>query len=264
MNFGDWTPTEEAMNTVIDVLQESLVPNTDVQRTVQEKIAALQNHPDFVNYLLFLLGTPISFSDDIRSLAGIILKNNFSATFETINLETLVCMKRILLQLLKDKSKSVRASVTSLMTVVLWKGGLSNWPDLLPYLVALLDSGEPETSETALHALFKICEEYLIGLRESQLDTFDDSVKALLCKFVNCVTSKHFGVRKSAMKILNESLQDYYDSIRKDFDSASYLNKLLQVRTICDARSVRLLILRVVLEICAELVVNSSFEKSDV
>lgn len=227
------------MNTVIDVLQESLVPNTDVQRTVQKKIAALQNHPDFVNYLLFLLGTPVSFSDDIRSLAGILLKNIFNTIFETINLDTLICMKQILLQLLKDKSKTVRGSVTSLITVVLWKGGLSNWPDLLPYLVTLLDSGEPETSETALHALFKICEEYLINLRESQLDTFDDSIKALLCKFVNCVTSKHFGVRKSAMKILNESLQDYYDSIKKDFDSSSYLNKLLQVCIIYYTRSVK-------------------------
>ncbi|KAK9707692.1 Importin-beta N-terminal domain [Popillia japonica] len=161
MSVGDWTPQEEAMSSVVDLLQESFVPNTEIQKNVHQKIALLQNYPNFIQYLLCILKKPDSFSEDIRALAGIILKNNLTTTYDTLNIETVEYMKSVFLHLLKDESRDVRSSATNLVNVVLWKGGLPRWPELLPTLITMVDSSDVTASETALNALLKICEDYL-------------------------------------------------------------------------------------------------------
>lgn len=228
MSVGDWTPQEDAMSSVVDLLQESFVPNTEIQKNVHQKIALLQNYPNFIQYLLCILKKPDSFSEDIRALAGIILKNNITTTYDTLNVETVEHMKNVFLHLLKDDSKDVRSSTTNLINVVLWKGGLSHWPELLPTLINMVDSSDVISSETALSALLKICEDYLTNLQNTR-EPFDNSIKAVLSKFIDCVTSKYITIRKNAMKILNESLQDHYDSIKREFDTSLYLDKLLHV-----------------------------------
>ncbi|KRT85729.1 Armadillo repeat containing protein [Oryctes borbonicus] len=228
MSVGDWTPQEDAMSSVVDVLQESFVPNTEIQKNVHQKIALLQNYPNFIQYLLCILKKPDSFSEDIRALSGILLKNNLTTTYDALSIETVEHMKTIFLHLLKDGSRDVRSSATNLINVVLWKGGLSRWPDLLPTLIAMVDSSDIIASETALSALLKICEDYLANLQNSR-EPFDNSIKAVLGKFIDCVTNKYIVIRKNAMKILNESLQEHYEAIKQEFDTNLYLNKLLQV-----------------------------------
>ncbi|KAI4460957.1 importin beta [Holotrichia oblita] len=140
---------------------------------------------------------PDSFSEDIRALAGIILKNNLTTTYDTLNIETVEYMKSIFLHLLKDESRDVRSSATNLVNVVLWKGGLPRWPELLPTLITMVDSSDVIASETALNALLKICEDYLANQQNTR-EPFDNSIKAVLGKFIDCVTNENTDIQKGA------------------------------------------------------------------
>lgn len=224
MSFRSWVPEEEILKSVVDILRESFVPNTEIQKLVQQKIAFMQNHPDFVNYLIYVLIKSETYENDVRAISGIILKNSLNKTYVNWPRDTVDNLKSELLLLLKDASKDVRGSVTSLINTVVIKVGITNWPEIIPYLTEIMDSSNEQLCETALIALFKICEDYLLGMEPNQF--FDKSIKELLLKFTNLVGSERLPVRKNSIKVLNMALQDHYDAIKNDFDSSSYLEKL--------------------------------------
>lgn len=226
MSLINWTPQEEALNSVVDVLRESFVPDTGIQKTVQQKIALLYNCPDFINYLLYIVTKSELYGEDVRAIGCIILKNNIYVTYDNLQTDSTNLLKNELLNVLKDKSRDVRVSVSAIINAVVSKGGLSNWPELIPYLSELVNSTDKNICESALITLFKICEDHLSGLDDRYLN---ESIKDLLLKFTNLVISDGLLIRLNAIKLLNIALQEHYDSIKNEFDSSSYLTKLFVI-----------------------------------
>lgn len=227
MSVFSWTPQDDVLRSVLEVLRESFVPDTEIQRTVQQKIALLYNCPDFINYLLYVLTKADLYSEDVRAIGGIILKNYIYVTYESLPAELLQLIKAELLKLLTDNSRDVRVSATSIINAIVCKGGLQNWPEIVPVLTELVDSQSEQVCESALITLFKISEDYLNNLDPDQY--LNQSIKELLIKFSNLIISDCLVIKTNAIKLMNIALEDHYDCIKGDFDSEAYLTKLFLI-----------------------------------
>lgn len=227
MDITEWVPCDEDLNVVIKILQDSLVPDSDIQKKVQEHLQQMYRNPSFANYLLYILRNRQLYEEHIRSLSAIILKNNILTNFETFSQAILNCIRQECFNLLIDTSNKVRSSVTTLIGTLLWKGDLSNWPDLIPKLCSLLDSTDGELSDTALTTLFKICEEYMLKRGVSQEDN-SVSVNILIAKFIALIPEGNYLVRRKSLTFLNQIMQDHTNA-KIHFDSKMYMNNLLLI-----------------------------------
>ena len=92
----------------------------------------------------------VFFSDDpTRSLSGLILKNNVRAHFEKFPPEVTNFIKQECLNNIGDQSPLIRATIGILVTTIVAKGELRNWPELLPHLCQCLDSEEYNVCEVS-------------------------------------------------------------------------------------------------------------------
>lgn len=223
MNATNWTPEQEILTYVVDVLRESFVPDTEIQKSVQQKMAAMRMHPDFINYLLHVLADLDKYSEDVRALSGIVLKNNLDSSSDRLTDETVKHLKAKLIVLMGDPSKEVRSTVTSLMTALISKIGFEGWPELLPHFVRLLESPDENLCETVLSALYKICEDFFSRKDPEHLN---GSFKELFVKFMQLVVCRRTRIRKESLKILNLILQNFGANF---FDSAEYLSRLFEI-----------------------------------
>ena len=85
----------------------------------------------------------LSLTDDpTRSLSGLILKNNVRAHFEKFPPEVATFIKAECLNSIGDPSPLIRATIGILITTIVAKGDLRNWPELLPALCQCLESDD--------------------------------------------------------------------------------------------------------------------------
>ncbi|KAL1497591.1 hypothetical protein ABEB36_008524 [Hypothenemus hampei] len=224
MNWNQWQPQETYLNTVKDVLQEALIPDNEIQRNVQEKITMIQNLPDFPFYLFYILGTP-TYSEDIRSLSGILVKNNLSMTLQTIPPESFSQIKQECQNLLMDPSRDIRLSTSSIV-VTIARDHLKNWPELIPFLLKSF-SAQNEYSEIALSTLFKICED-LVSNQRSQED-IHRVTKEVFPKFNEYLSRDDCVMRQDIVRLTNQFLQDYFYIMKQSLDLTLYLRNVIRL-----------------------------------
>nr|CAI5826623.1 unnamed protein product [Callosobruchus analis] len=224
MNLEEWRPQESILKNIEETLQLALVPSSDAQKTVQDRLAVMQNLTDFHNYLLFILGSS-SFSEDVRSLGGILLKNNIISAYGALTRESTEKIKHECLRLLKDPSREVRISISNIIVIVA-KDNLKTWPELVPLLVKNFVD-QDECSEVALTTLFAICEE-LINSQKSQDDIYKIS-KEVFPKFIEYINVEKCTERLKIIRLTNQFLQDYFAVMKQSIDLSAYLQSVMQL-----------------------------------
>lgn len=110
----------------------------------------LNQYPDFNNYLIYVLIRLKSEDEPTRSLSGLILKNNIRLHGSTLQPEIVEYIKQECLMAVGDPSPLIRATVGILITTIASKGGLTNWPQLLPSLCEMLDSQDYNICEVGV------------------------------------------------------------------------------------------------------------------
>ncbi|KAJ8967113.1 hypothetical protein NQ314_003086 [Rhamnusium bicolor] len=224
MNWGEWRPQESILKNIEETLQLALVPNSEAQKTVQDRLNLMQNLTDFSNYLLFILGSS-SFSEDIRSLSGILLKNNILPVFGSLSQEDNSKIKSECLRLLKDPCREVRVSISNVI-VIIAKDNLKTWPELIQFLIKAFVA-QDEYSEVALTTLFKVCEE-LINSQKPQEDIYRIT-KEVFPKFVDYVAVEKCTIRQDIIRLTNQFLQDYFQVMKQSIDLGIYLRNVMQL-----------------------------------
>lgn len=233
MEWENWTPNEEILGTVQQVLHDAMVPNSEIQKEVQQKLSFIQTHPDFVNYLLYILRKSDLFSEDARALSGIILKNNIAATFDNLSEETKFHIKQACISLLKDPLKEVRSSVSNLIIVVACKDSILAWPEVLTCLTSFLDDPGESMNEISVTTLFKICDEYLA--KRTTNTEMNDCLALPVKKIVNLLTSSACSYRKDILNLINQSLENNYYAMKAIIDVEHYIECLLKLFIVEDA-----------------------------
>lgn len=87
----------------------------------------------------------------MRSLSGLILKNNIRINGQNFQREIIEYIKQECLMAIGDPSPLIRATVGILITTIATKVGLPNWPELLPALCEMLDSQDYNVCEVSVY-----------------------------------------------------------------------------------------------------------------
>lgn len=153
------TGQADDLQQILILLRQSQSPDTQVQRQVQVRLESLNQYPDFNKYLVYIFTKLTDEQESTRSLAGIILKNNVKTQYEKFPEEVRAYIKQECLTALGDRSPLIRATVGILITTIVSKGSLEQWPILLENLYKCLDSLDINLCEGAFGALQKICED---------------------------------------------------------------------------------------------------------
>ena len=112
-----------------------------------QKLQALNQYPDFNNYLVFVFTKLKSEDEPTRAMAGLILKNNVKVYWASFPDEIKSFVKQEAMHAIGDPSPLIRATAGTLISTIAMRGELVNWPQLLSALCQLIDSPEPSVCE---------------------------------------------------------------------------------------------------------------------
>jgi hypothetical protein len=110
-------------------------------------LAVLAQHQDFPNYLLHV--TIFSPNEDIiiRKMAALVLKSSLSQIMPKLPASNVDHIKKALVQGLSDSDKGIRDVCGTVISNLLYLGGLKVWPELISGLVQFLDVQNYDTVE---------------------------------------------------------------------------------------------------------------------
>ncbi|KAI9484057.1 MAG: armadillo-type protein [Benjaminiella poitrasii] len=166
----------------------------------------------------------------IRAIAGITLKNNILNNFNSIPPSVFSHVKMTSLKALEDPNQdaTIRRTIGSVITAIIVRDQIMNWPEALKALVEKLHSSNPLSVEMALDTIQKICEDSAIELSEAidvESNTpFLDSMIPRLIPF-NSHPNPHF--RALSISATNHFVQLRSPSFTSHIDN--YLQSLFSI-----------------------------------
>lgn len=192
-----WTPNEQGLQQILQLLADSKKGSTEVQKHCTEQFAYFnKNVVDFNNYLAFIFVQMKQQDPSIRQAAGLLLKTNLRRDFETILPQAMEHIKALILEGIRDPIHYIRSTAGNVMTSLIYHQGLKSWPQALPTLVQYIESNDFNTVDGSFSALLKICED--IG---DQLDSEElgRPLNFLIPKFIQYMAHPHESIRKMAV-----------------------------------------------------------------
>ena len=121
--------------------------------------------PGFILHICYVFSrlTPANLADDVRQLAGLVLKEGLRRLRGNLDTGTRDFVRQELLVALCDAhSSAVRKTAGSVITSIALVEGLETWPHLFPALHQLLDGAAQQQAIVAaagLSCIAKICED---------------------------------------------------------------------------------------------------------
>ncbi|CAF4632499.1 unnamed protein product, partial [Rotaria sp. Silwood1] len=211
------------------LLRQSQSPDTQIQRQVQARLESLNQYPDFNKYLVYILTKLLDEQEATRSLSGLILKNNAKSHYEKFPDDVRSYIKQECLSALGDRSPLIRATVGILITTVVTKGSLEQWPSLLEHLYSCLDSVDINLCEGAFGALQKICEDSADQLENAP----SQPLNVLIPKFIQFFLHSHPKIRSHAIACVNEFITPRANALMANIDL--FLENLFQLANDTDS-----------------------------
>lgn len=181
---------------------------------------------DLNKYLVHLLVTPIANQDDThRSSAGLLLKNNVLHHFDSIAPDTLSYIKAEVVKGLTDQSLMIRNISGSVITSLITSASIGGWPEILPQLMTLAESGDITSAEGAMSALSKICED---SAQVLDMDYQGERpLNYMIPKFLQFTTSPSPKVRSLSISCINQFVVLKSPSLLAHLDA--FLNALFSL-----------------------------------
>lgn len=183
------------------LLRESHSSEQHIQRQVEKKLSEWSKLPEFNYSLMRVLCDPTSCDERTRTMSCLLLKNNIRKHYQSFPDELKEYIKKSSLDLLRDSSSVIRATVGVLITNVAATGELFTWTDLLPTLGQLLNSNQIEIVESAFSALHSICEDLSEMLCTENLSK---TLEAMLPRFLEFFSHPSPKIRNYALICANQ------------------------------------------------------------
>ncbi|CAF3726418.1 unnamed protein product, partial [Rotaria sordida] len=226
----NWQPVQaDDLQQILILLRQSQSPDTQIQRQVQARLESLNQYPDFNKYLVYILTKLLDEQEATRSLSGLILKNNAKSHYEKFPDEVRSFIKQECLSALGDRSPLIRATVGILITTIVTKGSLEQWPSLLEHLYSCLDSVDINLCEGAFGALQKICEDSADQLESAP----SQPLNVLIPKFIQFFLHSHPKIRSHAIACVNEFITPRASALMANIDL--FLENLFQLANDTDS-----------------------------
>ncbi|KAI9568792.1 armadillo-type protein [Boletus coccyginus] len=155
--MASWSPQPQGLHEILQTLRDSTDTQGKVQKAITHKLSSFTRVPDYIGYLAHILAALPQEEDQIRTIAGYLLKNNAHFILKASS-EVAEYVKAAVLSSFNDPSAIVRTAAGQ--DIVAFLGVLEprNWPDCLEQLVGMLD--DPNHQEAAFSVFEKACEDF--------------------------------------------------------------------------------------------------------
>ncbi|CAG8571826.1 5868_t:CDS:10, partial [Racocetra persica] len=201
-NIMEWTPTQEGLSQLLQLLKDSVSSNNEIHTMIQQKLDSFNKIPDYPNYLVYILTQMPQEEASTRAIAGLLLKNIIRVHFSSILSEVLGYVKTLSIKGLGDPDVMVRGIIGNVITTIVTRGGLADWPQVLPSLMGLLESPDYNVVEGAFGALQKICED---SARELDQEIEGERpLNYMIPKIIEFFDSPHVKIRVYAVSCINQ------------------------------------------------------------
>jgi transportin-1 len=200
---GVWHAQEEGVKEICGLLQEFRQPSVD-QTRIWQQLQRYSQYPDFNNYLAFILCRAEGHSVEVRQAAGLLLKNNLKTNYSAIAFRYQHYIKTELLPCLGASDRNIRATVGTVISVVVQQVHVRGWPEIFQAIAQCLDSNDFNHMEGALDALSKICEDMPVELDTDVPGLSDRPINVFLPRLLQFFSSPHVTLRKLALGTVNQ------------------------------------------------------------
>ncbi|ORX49516.1 ARM repeat-containing protein [Hesseltinella vesiculosa] len=146
--MSTWQPSEQGLSDLLQLLREAVNPTNN---------SNVQEIPDYNSYLVYILTQMPNEEPYIRSVAGLTLKNNIRSYYPEIPPQIMDHIKECCLQHIGDET--IGRAVSLVITAIMARGQVHNWPQGLQVLLEKLDDPSPSVVTQALGTLKRICED---------------------------------------------------------------------------------------------------------
>ncbi|TIB71126.1 hypothetical protein E3Q24_02480 [Wallemia mellicola] len=223
--MSNWQPQPEGLEQLLSLLRDSLSSNNQVQQAVTQRLETFNAIPDYNNYLCHVLIKATDQEERVRSVAGLILKNNIKFGWKQWPADSQEYVKSILVDGITDQAPMVRSTSGTAIVSVLSECGPENWPLALSRLMASIDSTNVQEQEGAFGTLAKICEDMY-----KNLDCEIAGVRPLdfmIPKFIQMLNHQSPKIRIHALSCLNSFIPTQSASFIANIDQ--FIAALFQI-----------------------------------
>ena len=203
--MSTWTPDANGTGQIVNLITEYLNPHAN-QREMLTKLQECAKFPDFNNYLAHCLTSDEDATrrEDVRQSAGLLLKNNLKGSWmTTMSEENRVYVRQTLMRGLGHGSRLIRTTTGTCVAVIVRCGGVENWAELWPALVAAVEHGDDNSRDGALDALYKSCEEVNGRLDVAVAGMPDTPAGLVIPRLFNLFGAPTPKVRQQAVGVVN-------------------------------------------------------------
>eukprot|EP00993_Chasmostoma_nieuportense_P000054 NODE_104_length_3154_cov_167.802775_g97_i0.p1 GENE.NODE_104_length_3154_cov_167.802775_g97_i0~~NODE_104_length_3154_cov_167.802775_g97_i0.p1 ORF type:complete len:897 (-),score=211.37 NODE_104_length_3154_cov_167.802775_g97_i0:408-3098(-) len=205
-----FTPTNEDTAKILQLLKESRSPvSAEHNASIQQQLETYNKMQDFNCYLAYILCNLKQETEEIRSVAGLLLKNNIQTFYPQLT-ESLKYLEQNLLQNLLDPSKNIRQTTSNCIATITRTGTFTAWfqheINLPQCLCQLLDSGDANGIDGALNTIVKICED---SFSELDMEMYGRPVTFLVPKLVQFLGHSDETARRHSLHALVQLMQSY-------------------------------------------------------
>eukprot|EP00300_Choanocystis_sp_HF-7_P005521 c14125_g1_i1.p1 GENE.c14125_g1_i1~~c14125_g1_i1.p1 ORF type:complete len:912 (+),score=213.36 c14125_g1_i1:158-2893(+) len=196
----EWVPREEFIYDICDVLKQSQLSDTDVQRYVYNRLTDMSAIPEFKLYLLYILVHEERATTNIRAAAGLLLKRIIMD--EDLTEEHAIVLEQVkfgVVSAIGAAQSLIQATAAIIVTSIVAKCGLRSWPGLLDGLAGLLDAGEPTIQLGAIGVLLSICGDHAEDIHLNAPGT----LVLLINKWLGLFLHDEVKIRRQAVSCVN-------------------------------------------------------------
>ncbi|XAR72677.1 hypothetical protein NMG60_11019397 [Bertholletia excelsa] len=200
---SSWQPQEEGFKEICGLLEQQISPTSDKSQ-IWQQLQHYSQHPDFNNYLAFILARAEGKPMEVRQAAGLLLKNNLRTAFNSLTPQHKQYIKSELLPCMGVADRHIRSTTGTIISALVQIGGVFEWPELLHILVKYLDSNEVNHMEGAMDALSKICEDVPQVLDSDMPGSTERPINVFLPRLLQFFQSPHTSLRKLSLGSVNQ------------------------------------------------------------
>ncbi|KAI9019805.1 Transportin-PC [Hyaloraphidium curvatum] len=199
--MADWAPEQGALGQLVELLQNTGSADNRVQQQVNQRLASFNNVPEYGRYLVYILTQMPTQQANVRTVAGLLLKNLLRVNWDTIPPDVVEYVKACVLQALGDSEELVRSTAGTVITTIISRGGLLSWREVMPRLMELLAHQDMKVVEGTFSALQKICED---SSRALDSDEAGRPLNFMIPRIITFFDSPSVKVRASAIACINQ------------------------------------------------------------
>ncbi|CCA70510.1 related to importin beta-2 subunit (transportin) [Serendipita indica DSM 11827] len=158
--MATWSPDPAGLAQILQTLRDSTnIHDKHIQSQITMRLNDYQRVPNYIAYLAHILAAMTAEGEQIRSIAGYILKNN-ARLITSASPDAAVYVKASTISAFTDASVMIRNAAQQVLITLLGVLEPRNWPEALSVLIQALDSPDQVTQEGAFVVLSRACEDY--------------------------------------------------------------------------------------------------------